>query len=106
MPCWRKGQMLFCAVWICSNSTMINTVVLIKPRAQQARWIDALSQHGFAVEALPLLITEPLPETAAQRTVWLNLDQYHGIVVVSPSAAEIVLDRLDTYWPQPPVGIQ
>ncbi|WLD58704.1 uroporphyrinogen-III synthase [Salinispirillum sp. LH 10-3-1] len=85
---------------------MKRTVILTKPSAQQARWIEALKDQGYVVESIPLIHIEPLPETAAQRSVWLDFDQFHGVVVVSPAAADIVLDRLDAYWPQPPIGIR
>lgn len=86
--------------------TAPRTLIITKPDRQQARWHDGLSAAGYEAIALPLLTTETLDETPEQRQIWLNLDQFHGVIVVSPAAAEILATRLDTYWPQPPVGIQ
>src|SRR5690606_15236534 len=41
-----------------------------------------------------------------QRSLMLELDRYHAVMVVSPIAARLGLERLDQYWPQPPVGVE
>src|SRR5690554_7341803 len=55
--------------------------------------------------SLPLLQIEPLEETPQQRSMMLDLDRYHAVMTVSPIAARLGLQRLDEYWPQPPVGL-
>ena len=39
------------------------------------------------------------------RTHWLNLDEYRGVICVSPTAARALVAALDQYWPMPPVAI-
>lgn len=63
-----------------------------------------LSAHGVHACCMPLLAIEALPETPEQRARLLDLDRYAAVVVVSKPAARLGLERLDTYWPQPPVG--
>jgi uroporphyrinogen-III synthase len=46
-----------------------------------------------------------LPETATMRSIWMNLDEYCGVICVSPTAAQVLVDALDTYWPMPPAEI-
>lgn len=62
-----------------------------------------LAEQGIYGSCLPLLEIEPLPETPEQRSVLLELDRYCAVVVVSKPAARLGLQRLDTYWPQPPI---
>jgi uroporphyrinogen-III synthase len=47
----------------------------------------------------------PLPEDPILRRTWLDIDQYHKIVVISPFAAVCLGEALDRFWPQLPVGI-
>ena len=65
-----------------------------------------LQQQGIQALSLPMLQIEALPETAQQRSLMLELDRYHAVMAVSPVAARFGLQRLDEYWPQPPVGIE
>ena len=51
--------------------------------------------------SLPLLAIEPLPESAEQRAMILELDRYCAVVVVSKPAARLGLELLDRYWLQP-----
>lgn len=46
-----------------------------------------------------------LDETPAQRTLIQNVDQFQHVIAVSPYAARLLLERLDTWWPQLPVGL-
>ncbi len=55
---------------------------------------------------MPLLIREPLPETPEQRTLMQELDNFSHIVAVSPFAARLLLNEIDNWWPQIPMGIQ
>lgn len=84
---------------------MYRTVALTKPLAQQAAWQEALVAAGYQVVNAPLIDIEPLPETPEQRATWLDLDLFTGVIVVSPAAAEALLNALDQYWPQPPLGV-
>lgn len=84
---------------------MQTVIALTKPLAQQASWQAALEAEGYQVVNAPLIQTEHLPETAEQRAVWFDLDLFAGVIVVSPTAAAQLLNALDQYWPQPPLGV-
>lgn len=51
-----------------------------------------------------MLAIEPLPETPASRSLIQDFDHFRHVVVVSPVAAEFVLEKLDHWWPQRPAG--
>lgn len=55
---------------------------------------------------LPLLERQIIDEAPAQRTLIQNLDQFAHVIAVSPFAAELLLERIDTWWPQLPIGIK
>ena len=81
---------------------MVN-ILLPKARSEQRRW----RQEVIDAE---LTMVDPwqiktLPELAQTRTVWLNLDEYRGVVCVSPTAARVLVNALDQYWPMPPVAV-
>ncbi|SER52138.1 uroporphyrinogen-III synthase [Vreelandella subterranea] len=80
-------------------------VLITRPGARGVALAEALRSAGVSVEALDVMQLQALPEDAAMRQVWLNVDEYHKIVVVSPFAAGCLSEALDRYWPQLPVGI-
>ncbi len=80
-------------------------VLITRPGERGKALADALHGSGFAVEMLPVMRLVPLAPTPAQRDIWLNLDQYQKVIVVSPFAAHCLSDALENYWPQLPVGI-
>ncbi|SDT89393.1 uroporphyrinogen-III synthase [Halopseudomonas salegens] len=79
-------------------------VLLTRSNADNARLAAQLQARGIASHSLPLLDLQPLTETPQQRSLMLDLDRYHAVMVVSPTAARLGLLRLDRYWPQPPIG--
>ncbi|RAR58584.1 uroporphyrinogen-III synthase [Onishia taeanensis] len=80
--------------------------VLITRPGERARHLAAsIAATGAAPEALEVMRLEALPETPEQRSLWLNVDEFRRVVVVSPLAAECLVDALDRYWPQLPVGV-
>lgn len=79
-------------------------VLLTRSPQDNQRLAAGLQAAGIASHSLPLLDLQPLPETPQQRSLMLALDRYHAVMVVSPLAARLGLERLDRYWPQPPVG--
>ncbi|TVP46580.1 MAG: uroporphyrinogen-III synthase [Halomonas sp.] len=80
-------------------------VLICRPGERGQALAAALREQGARVEQLDVMQLEPLPETPAMRQTWLDIDQYHKIVVVSPFAAECLSVALDRYWPQLPMGI-
>ncbi|XKH60131.1 uroporphyrinogen-III synthase [Halomonas sediminis] len=80
-------------------------VLICRPGERGEVLADAIIEQGFEVERLEALTLEALPETPALRTTWLNIDNFHKVVVVSPFAAQCLSEAFDRYWPQLPVGI-
>ena len=78
-------------------------LLITRPAADCALLAAQLAEQQIYSSSLPLLAMRELAETAAQRALLLNLDQYHAIVVVSKPAARLILERLDRYWVQPPL---
>ena len=52
-----------------------------------------------------MLEREPITDDPAIRTRILNIDEFHHVIAVSPYAAALLIDWLDTWWPQTPGGI-
>lgn len=78
-------------------------LLITRPADENSLLGDLLASAGVFSCGLPLLDMEALEETPAQRELMLNLDRYSTVVVVSKPAARFALQRLDQYWPQPPV---
>lgn len=79
--------------------------VLITRPGERARPLrQALEARGAEVESLEAMRLEALPESPATRQAWLDFDHYHRVVVISPFAAECLVEGLDRYWPQLPLG--
>ncbi|MCA1770018.1 MAG: uroporphyrinogen-III synthase [Halomonas sp.] len=79
-------------------------VVITRPGERGDVLAAAIEACGLPVMRLESLRLEALPETPEQRAVWLDIDQFRRVVVVSPFAAECLADALDRYWPQLPLG--
>lgn len=84
----------------------MSCVLLTRSAEDNQRLIPRLQQLGIRACSLPLLQIEPQAQTPQQRSLMLDLDRYHAVMVVSPVAARLGLERLDACWPQPPVGIE
>ena len=85
----------------------MNTALLLtRADADNQRLAVRLQQQGVQALSLPLLQIESEPETPRQRSMLLDLDRYHAVMAVSPIAARLGLERLDYYWPQPPVDVK
>lgn len=78
-------------------------LLLTRPAEDCAALAQTLAGHGIFAHCLPLLAIEALEETPQQRSVFLDLDRYSTVVVVSKPAARLGLALLDRYWPQPPM---
>lgn len=55
---------------------------------------------------MPLVAREPLAETPERRSLLQELDNFTHIIAVSPYAARLLLDEIEQWWPQTPLGIQ
>lgn len=78
-------------------------LLLTRPEEHCAALAQVLAEAGYVGQCMPLLAIEPLPETPALRSRFLDFDHYDAVVVVSQTAARLGLDYLDHFWPQPPV---
>lgn len=79
-------------------------VLITRPGERAGPLREALEACGAEVETLEAMRLEALAETPAMRRAWLDFDLYHGVVAVSPFAAECLAEGLDRYWPQLPLG--
>lgn len=84
---------------------MNRPVLICRPGERGEALAAALREKGESVESLNVMRLEALPETPEMRRIWLDIDQYHKIIVISPFAAVCLGEALDRYWPQLPVGI-
>ena len=76
-----------------------------RPEPLASRLLEPLQAAGAEAWNLPLLELEPLELGPQQRQWLLDLDLFHKVVVISPSAASFLLEQLEDYWPQWPVGL-
>lgn len=84
---------------------MSGCLLLTRQAADNQRLAARFAAEGVETCSVPLLELRPCVEGPVERQHMLDLDRYHAVVVVSPTAARLGLERLDRYWPQPPVGI-
>lgn len=61
-------------------------VIVTRPAAQAAQWVQALVQHGLAAHALPLIDIAPTLDTAAVAAAWQHLGRYRLVMFVSANA--------------------
>ncbi|MHA7881166.1 MAG: uroporphyrinogen-III synthase [Saccharospirillum sp.] len=81
-------------------------LLLPKPEADWPRWRQCFSGSDHTLLWLDPWRFDVFPETPERRTVWLDLDQFTGVICVSPFAARLLIQSLDQYWPMAPVGVQ
>ena len=86
-------------------------MLVTRPAHQSAGQIDYLRQLGAEPVPLPLLKIVPTTEQDDEdyqqcKACILDLDLYRDVIFVSPNAARIGADWIDTYWPQPPLGVR
>lgn len=81
-------------------------MLICRPRPEAERLSEAFKAAGADVRVLPMLEREPLTDDPAIRTRILEIDQYRHVIAVSPYAAGLLIDWLDTWWPQTPSGIR
>ena len=81
-------------------------ILICRPEPEASRLAECFRDAGAITRVLPLIERQPLPETPERRTLILSLDQYSHIITVSPYAARLLLNEVDTWWPQIPTGIR
>lgn len=80
-------------------------LLLPKPKTDWTRWQSGLAAIGVQTDCVDPWQLSRLDETPAQRSLWLQLDQFAGVVCVSRRAAEALAAVLDQYWPMPPARL-
>lgn len=80
-------------------------ILICRPQPEADRLAGAFRDAGADTECLPLIDRKPLILSGVQQTHIHNIDLFQHIVAVSPYAARQLLDHVDTWWPQLPVGI-
>lgn len=81
-------------------------ILICRPEPEASRLASRFRAAGADVHILPLIDREPLPETPERRTLILSLDEFSHVIAVSPFAARLLLEEVDTWWPQVPMGIR
>ena len=77
-------------------------LLLTRPAQESAALARFLEGEGIFSSSLPLLETEALPLTPAQRSLIYTLLDYSAVIVVSKPAARLAVELIDEVWPQPP----
>lgn len=63
-------------------------VIVTRPQAQAADWVQALAAQGVDAQALPLIDIAPAPDVAAVRQAWMQLPALSFVMFVSANAVE------------------
>ena len=79
-------------------------LLLTRPAAECEALAATLAEAGVFSRSLPLLETEALAETPAQRATILDLDRYNAVIVVSKPAARLALSLIERHRAQPATG--
>ncbi|MCH8499260.1 MAG: uroporphyrinogen-III synthase [Marinobacter sp.] len=80
-------------------------ILVCRPEPEASRLASHLQSLGATTRTLSLIERQPLPDSPQLRTVLQQLDQFQHVIAVSPFAAQQLLEQLDHWWPQWPVGI-
>jgi uroporphyrinogen-III synthase len=65
---------------------MTLNVLVTRPTAQAAEWVQRLRRHGIEAHALPLLAILPTTDEPSVRAAWSALSQFDLVMFVSPNA--------------------
>lgn len=75
---------------------------IARPQPEADALVNRLTELGIAAQATPAICIQPLE---IDHRVIMELDQFDTVIVVSKPAARRLVDEIDHYWPQLPVGI-
>ena len=82
------------------------TLLVPKAGSEQQRWQQIALANDVEFTMVDPWCLTVLPEQPTTKTMWMNVDQYQGVICVSPTAAKVLVDALDCYWPMPPIGVK
>lgn len=76
-------------------------LLVTRPAAQAAEWVQRLRERGVEAEALPLIGISPPRDARAVQTAWGGLAAHRLVMFVSPNAAEqfFALRPAGAEWP-------
>jgi uroporphyrinogen-III synthase len=63
-------------------------VIVTRPLAQAAAWVQALQDLGQPAQALPLIAIEPVADSAPLRSAWQRLPAFALVMFVSANAVQ------------------
>jgi uroporphyrinogen-III synthase len=77
-------------------------VLVTRPAAQAAEWVQQLNQAGFDAAALPLIQIQPAAYSLALQLAWASLATRQCVVFVSPNAADYFFSAQPAHavWPE------
>ena len=90
---------------LAADSLRGRRVLICRPRPEAERLAEAFKGAGAEVRVLPMLERQPITDDPSIRTRILDIDQFSHVIAVSPYAAGLLIELLDTWWPQTPGGI-
>jgi uroporphyrinogen-III synthase len=78
-----------------------STVLVTRPAAQAAGWVERLRGVGIDAQALPLIAIEPAADVAALQAAWRHLPAQALVMFVSPNAVAgfFAARPADASWP-------
>lgn len=76
-------------------------LVITRPRAQAAAWLQVLNAQGVAAAALPLIEIAPLPDLSPLRVAGQALSDWQFVMFVSANAVEqfVAAQAPGWHWP-------
>lgn len=83
------------------NALPCPTLLVTRPQPQAQDWVQRLTAHGAAAEALPLIATAPPRDVGAVHRLWAQLPQIRAVMFVSPAAVQHFFDArpAQVMWP-------
>ncbi len=79
--------------------------LVLRPEKRGRELVSAIEDNGGKAWQLSMLETRALELTHEQQTKVHSLDQFHKVICISVTAASLLLEQIDRWWPQLPVGI-
>lgn len=80
-------------------------ILVCRPQPKADSLCHELGQAGAEARALPMIDIQPLAPDGKGRALLQDFDHFQHVIAVSPSAAQRLLQELEHWWPQWPVGI-
>jgi uroporphyrinogen-III synthase len=77
-------------------------VIVTRPAAQAAQWVQLFAQHSIDAVALPLIDIAPAANTACVAATWQDLSRYRLAIFVSANAAQgfFAQKPVSAAWPR------